>query len=162
MHDRIGELQALRPLITKSNLLLGEKNDNFTIRNRRAQDTGDILPAGGAGESAQCPHAPVTMHYNTCGRCRDALPGHYLCCSGLTDRLPPGAQGGGASLPSGWKRILVQGHPRPPPSHARAAILLQCHIKGNHGMISQSSHPTILLTARRKARQQGNIDGLVD
>jgi hypothetical protein len=51
-------------------------------RNHSAQETLDIPPAGGARDSAQCPHAPVTMHYNTCGRCRDALPGHYLCfCS---------------------------------------------------------------------------------
>ena len=39
---------------------------------------------------------------------------------------------GGSSIPSGRRRILVQGHPRPPPSHARAAIILQCQIKGNH------------------------------
>ena len=39
---------------------------------------------------------------------------------------------GGSSIPSGRRRILVQGHPRPPPSQARAAILLHCQIKGNH------------------------------
>ena len=39
---------------------------------------------------------------------------------------------GGSSIPSCRRRILLQGHPRPPPSHARAAILLQCQIKGNH------------------------------
>ena len=61
----------------------------------------------------------------------------------------------GLSIPSGWERILGQGHPRPPPSHARATIGLQRHIKGNHGLISQSGIPSILLTARRKAKQQG-------
>ena len=111
-----------------------KKNDNFTIGNHRAQETWDIRPSGGAGASAQCPHAPVTMHYNTCGRCRDALPGHYLCCSSQDkcNARPSAQDGGGSSIPSGRRRILVQGHPRPPPSHARAAILLQCQIKGNH------------------------------
>ena len=61
---------------------LDKKNDNFTIRNRRAQDGQDILPSGGARRSAHCPHAPVTLHCNTCGGCRDARAGHYLCFSG--------------------------------------------------------------------------------
>ena len=75
----------------------------------------------------------VTMHYNTCGRCRDALPGHYLCCSSQ-DKCTPALlhRTGGSSIPSGRRRILVQGHPFPPPSHARVAILLQCQSKGNH------------------------------
>ena len=30
---------------------------------------------------------------------------------------------GGSSLPPGWGRVLGQGRPRPPPSHARAATL---------------------------------------
>ena len=50
-------------------------NDNFTKGNHRAQETWDIRPSGGAGDSAHCPHAPVTLHCNTCGGCRDALPG---------------------------------------------------------------------------------------
>ena len=62
--------------------VLIEKNDNFTKGNRRAQGTVDIRPSGGARVTARCPHAPVTLHCRACGRCRDALPGHYLCfCS---------------------------------------------------------------------------------
>ena len=59
-----------------------KKNDNFTKGNRRAQGCVDISPAGRARDPARCPHAPVTLHCNTCGGCRDALPGHYLCCDG--------------------------------------------------------------------------------
>ena len=59
-----------------------KKNDNFTKGNHRAQETWGHLPSGRAVASAQCPHAPVTLHYRACGRCRDALPGHYLCFSG--------------------------------------------------------------------------------
>ena len=59
-----------------------KKNDNFTYGNRRAQDRGDIRPSRGAVDTAQCPHAPVTLHSNTCGGRRDALAGHYLCCDG--------------------------------------------------------------------------------
>ena len=59
-----------------------KENDNFTKGNHRAQETWGHLPSRRALASAQCPHAPVTLHYRTCGRCRDALPGHYLCfCS---------------------------------------------------------------------------------
>jgi hypothetical protein len=100
-----------------------KKNDNFTIGNRRAQGSGDILPAGGAVDTAQCPHAPVTMHCRACGRCRDALPGHYLCCDGADRRVCRSSHRmmysrarnvGGSSLPSGWRRILGQGHFHPP------------------------------------------------
>jgi hypothetical protein len=62
------------------------KNDNFTIGTRRAhREPADISPRGEPWSvvPAQCPHAPVTLHCNTCGGCRDALEGHYLCCSGL-------------------------------------------------------------------------------
>ena len=58
-----------------------KKDDNFTKRTRRAQGTKGHLPSRRAVATAQCPHAPVTLHCNTCGGCRDALPGHYLCCS---------------------------------------------------------------------------------
>ena len=62
-----------------------KKNDNFTIRTHRAQGVLDISPSGRARKPAQCPHAPVTLHYNTCGGCRGALLGHYLCCSRETN-----------------------------------------------------------------------------
>ena len=73
-----------------------KKNDNFTRRIRRTQGTCGHLPSRRAVATAQCPHAPVTMHYNTCGRCRDALPGHYLCCSSQDKcNARPSAQDGG-------------------------------------------------------------------
>ena len=62
--------------------------------------------------TAQCPHAPVTLHYRACGRCRDALPGHYLCFSS-NDKCNNALlhRTGGSSIPSGRRRILVQGTP---------------------------------------------------
>ena len=56
----------------------------------------------------------------------------YAAAVGTNVTTPFCTGRGGSSIPSGRRRILVQGHPRPPPSHARAAILLQCQIKGNH------------------------------
>ena len=101
-------------VIPKASMIAIKKNDNFTIRNRRAQGTGDILPAGGAGVTAQCPHAPVTMHYNTCGRCRDALPGHYLCCSSQDKcNARPSAQDGGVINPVGPEAHPCAGAPPP-------------------------------------------------
>ena len=100
-----------------------KKNDNFTKGNRRAQGCVDISPAGRARDPARCPHAPVTLHCNTCGGCRDALPGHYLCCDGADRRVcrsshrmmySPSRTVGGSSLPSGLERILGQGHFHPP------------------------------------------------
>ena len=64
--------------------------------NHRAQGTCGHLPSRRAVATAQCTHAPVTMHYNTCGRCRDALPGRYLCCSSEDKcNARPSAQDGG-------------------------------------------------------------------
>ena len=80
---------------------------------------------------AQCPHAPVTLHCNTCGGCRDALEGHYLCCSGLdkcNNTLLHGA-GGHHSRRAG-SASLVKCTPALRRAHARVANGLQCHIKG--------------------------------
>ena len=120
-----------------------KKNDNFTKRARRAQGSGDILPAGGARDTAQCPHAPVTLHCNTCGGCRDALPGHYLCCSRETNVTTPfcTGHGGGHQSRRAGGASLCRGTPALRHARARAAILLHCLIKGNHRMISQISHP---------------------
>jgi hypothetical protein len=52
----------------------------------RAQGCVDPTNERWGRHTAQCPHAPVTLHCNTCGGCRDALPGHYLCCDGVPDK----------------------------------------------------------------------------
>ena len=110
-------------------------------------------------DSARCPHAPVTLHYRTCGRCRDALPGHYLCfCSDDKCNNALLHRAGGVINPVG-----PEAHPwsgAPPPSAEpvlERQIGLQFQIRGNN-----QPSLSILLAARRKARQQGNIDGLVD
>ena len=102
-----------------------KKNDNFTKGNHRAQETWGHLPSGRAVASAQCPHAPVTLHYRACGRCRDALPGHYLCFSSH-DKCNHALlhRAGGVITPAGPGARPGQGRPRPPPSHARAASTL--------------------------------------
>ena len=114
---------ARRVPTARQSLWCKKKNDNFTIGNRRAQETWGHLPSRRAVASARCPHAPVTLHCNTCGGCRDALPGHYLCCDGADIRVcrsshrmmySPARTVGGSSLPSGLERILGQGHFHPP------------------------------------------------
>ena len=90
---------------------------------RKAQGSRDILPAGGAGDPAQCPHTPVTLHCRVCGGCRDALPGHYLCCC-RGDKCDNALlhKDEGVITPAGPGARLGQGRPRPPPNHARAAM----------------------------------------
>ena len=115
------------------------------------------------GEPGLPPSVLTPLHCNTCGGCRDALPGHYLCCSRETNVTTPfcTGHGGGHQSRRAGGASLCRGTPALRHARARAAILVQCQIKGNHRMISQSVIPSILLVARRKARQQGNIDGLV-
>ena len=83
---------------------------------------------------AQCPHAPVTLHCNTCGGCRDALEGHYLCCSGLdkcNNTLLHGA--GGVITPVGPGAHPWSGAP-PPSAVPMLGWQMACNVisKVNH------------------------------
>ena len=66
--------------------------------------------------SEQCPHVPVTLHCRVCGRCRDALPGHYIYAAAAKTNVTPALlhRTGGVINPVG-----LEAHPcagAPPPS----------------------------------------------
>ena len=125
LDDSAAHAGDLRSIVTK--------NDNFTKGNHRAQGTPDISPRGEPGPppGVLTPQSPCTIEraVGVGTLYQDTI----YASAATTNVTTPFCTGrGGSSIPSGRRRILVQGHPRPPPSHARAAILLQCQIKGNH------------------------------
>ena len=63
VQEQQGRPIGRRPVSVKKR----KKNDNFTKGDHRAQETWGHLPSRRAVDSAQCPRAPVTLHY-TCTR----------------------------------------------------------------------------------------------
>ena len=87
------------------------------------RDAWTSAPRGepGTPPSVLTPQSPCTIEraVSVGTLYRDTI---YAAAVGTNVTTPFCTGRGGSSLPSGWGRILGQGRPRPPPSHARAAI----------------------------------------
>ena len=97
------------------------------------RDPGTSSPQGepGTPPSVLTPQSPCTVEraVGVGALYQDTI---YAAAVGTNVTTPFCTGRGGSSLPSGWGRILGQGHPRPPRAMLGRQLRLQFQIRGNN------------------------------
>ena len=120
-----GEIPPLKSM--KFQALLLNKKKKMIILQKETEEHRDAWTSAPQGEpgtppSVLTPHSPSTIK-RAAGVGTLYWDTIYASAAETYVTTPFCTGRGGSSLPPGWGRVLGQGRPRPPPSHARAATL---------------------------------------